>query len=101
VRGKGVGGRNQELCLSLAISIRGLRDTVALCMGTDGVDGVSPAAGAIVDGSTINEAESMRLNPIEHLDNNDTYTFFSKLRRAIVTGYTGTNVNDILVAIGK
>ena len=101
VRGRGVGGRNQELCLSLAISIRGLRDTVALCMGTDGVDGVSPAAGAIVDGSTINEAESMRLNPIEHLDNNDTYTFFSKLRRAIVTGYTGTNVNDILVAIVK
>jgi len=71
------------------------------CTGTDSVDDVSPAAGAIVDGSTINEAESMKLNPIEHLDNNDTYTFFSKLRRATITGYTGTNVNDILVAIVK
>jgi glycerate 2-kinase len=101
VRGKGIGGRNQELCLSLALSIKGLRNTVALCMGTDGVDGVSPAAGAVIDGSTIEEALSKGMNPIEYIDNNDSYTFFSQLKRAIITGYTGTNVNDIFISIIK
>jgi glycerate 2-kinase len=99
VRGSGVGGRNQELCLSLAIAIKGMGDAVALCIGSDGIDGISPAAGAVVDGTTYYEAMSMGLNPLNYLNNNDSYTFFSKLGRAIVTGHTGTNVNDILIAI--
>lgn len=98
VRGRGVGGRNQELCLSFAIAARGL-PTSAACMGTDGVDGNSPAAGAVVDGDTADEAERAGLNPLEHLDNNDSYTLFHKLGRAIHTGPTGTNVNDIFIAL--
>ncbi len=99
VRGNGVGGRNQELCLSLAISIKGLHDVVAACVGTDGIDGMSPAAGAVVDGGLYDEAISRGLDPSEYLMNNDSYTFFQKMRRAIVTGYTSTNVNDIFVAL--
>jgi len=99
VRGNGVGGRNQELCLSLAISIKGLRDVVAACVGTDGIDGVSPAAGAVVDEGLYDEAIVRGLDPSEYLMNNDSYTFFQKMRRAILTGYTGTNVNDIFVAL--
>ena len=98
VKGKGVGGRNQEMCLSLAIEIENL-PIVALCAGSDGIDGVSPAAGAIVDGSTAREAREKGLDPRKFLENNDSYTFFSKLGRAIITGYTGTNVNDFFVAL--
>lgn len=101
VKGSGIGGRNQELCLSLALTIKGLKDTVAVCMGTDGIDGISPAAGAIIDDNTIQEALAMGLNPIEYLENNDSYTFFSQLKRAIITGYTGTNVNDLFIAVMK
>ncbi|NPA97371.1 MAG: glycerate kinase [Crenarchaeota archaeon] len=99
VRGDGVGGRNQELCLSIAIEISGLDNVVAGCMGSDGIDGVSPAAGAIVDGGLASEAMARGLNPREYLDRNDSYTFFSKLGRAIITGYTGTNVNDLFTAL--
>ena len=99
VKGGGIGGRNQELCLSLAISIRGIGKTVAVCIGSDGIDGISPAAGAIIDEQTYFEALSAHLNPIQYLNNNDSYTFFSKLNRAIITGYTGTNVNDLFLAI--
>ncbi|MEM0490375.1 MAG: glycerate kinase [Ignisphaera sp.] len=99
VRGKGIGGRNQELCLSLSISLKTIENYLALCMGSDGIDGISPAAGAIVDGNVFKEAIQMGLNPIEFLENNDSFTFFSKLGRAIFTDYTGTNVNDIFVAI--
>jgi glycerate 2-kinase len=68
-------------------------------MGTDGVDGNSPAAGALVDGYTAEEAESVGLNSLEHLNNNDSYTPFHKLGRAIYTGSTGTNVNDVFIAL--
>jgi glycerate 2-kinase len=101
VMGKGIGGRNQELCLSLLLSIKGLQDIVAVCIGTDGIDGVSPAAGAIIDGSTYQEAISKGLNPRDFLNNNDSYTFFSKLKRTIITGYTDTNVNDVFIAVLK
>jgi glycerate 2-kinase len=99
VRGNGIGGRNQELCLSLTISIKGLRDVVAACVGTDGIDGVSPAAGAVVDGGLHDEAITRGLDPSEYLANNDSYTFFQKMGRAIITGHTGTNVNDIFVVL--
>lgn len=99
VRGSGVGGRNQELCLSLAMSIKGLQNVVAACMGTDGIDGVSPAAGAVIDGGLYEEAIARGLEPSEYLANNDSYTFFQRMGRAIITGYTGTNVNDIFVAL--
>jgi glycerate 2-kinase (EC 2.7.1.-) len=99
VRGRGMGGRNQELCLSFALAVRGLKDVSAACMGTDGVDGNSPAAGAIVDGETVDEAERAGLDPLRHLDENDSYTFFNLVGRAIYTGPTGTNINDIFIAL--
>lgn len=99
VRGSGTGGRNQELCLSLAVSIRGMNNAVAICIGSDGIDGISPAAGAIIDGSMYYEAVSKGLDPLAYLNNNDSYAILSKLSRAIITGYTGTNVNDIFIAI--
>ncbi len=68
-------------------------------MGTDGVDGNSPTAGAFVDGYTAGEVEKADLNPLEHLDNNDSSTLFHKLGRAIYTGPTGTNINDIFIAL--
>jgi glycerate 2-kinase len=62
---------------------------------------VSPAAGAVVDGGLHDEAITRGLDPSEYLVNNDSYTFFQKTGRAIITGYTGTNVNDVFVAIVK
>ncbi|MEM0247279.1 MAG: glycerate kinase [Desulfurococcaceae archaeon] len=101
VRGSGIGGRNQELCLSLAMGISDLPDTVAACVATDGIDGVSPAAGALVDGKTVEKALTMGLNPINYLENNDSYTFFYRLGQVIVTGYTETNVNDLFISLIK
>ncbi|MCX8184922.1 MAG: glycerate kinase [Sulfolobales archaeon] len=97
VRGRGIGGRNQELCVGFAISVRGLSNVVLVSAGSDGVDGNSPAAGGICDGSLVDEALRAGLDPHRYLSNNDTYTLLSKLGRAIVTGPTGTNVNDLVV----
>jgi glycerate 2-kinase len=71
----------------------------AACMGTDWVDGNSPAAMTLVDGDTAEEAERAGLNPLEHLDNNDSYTLFHELDRAVYAGPTGTNVNDVYIAL--
>ena len=99
VRGSGVGGRNQELCLSLALELDGkLEDYAATCIGSDGVDGVSPAAGAVIDEKVVDEAARENISPEKLLEENDSYTFFQSLKRAIVTGYTGTNVNDFFIA---
>ncbi|MEM1617170.1 MAG: glycerate kinase [Desulfurococcus sp.] len=99
VKGSGVGGRNQELCLSFAIAIAGEKGISAACMGTDGIDGISPAAGALVDWETVSEAIQHGLDPVKSLKNNDSFTFFNKLRKTLVTGYTGTNVNDIFISL--
>jgi glycerate 2-kinase len=102
VTGKGVGGRNQELALSAAIGIGGLRNVVVASMGTDGVDGPTNAAGAIASGGTISKAKRLRIDAREMLENNDSHTFFMKTKDLIVTGPTGTNVNDIaVVLVGK
>ncbi len=99
VRGNGIGGRNQELCLALTIETDSKVAYRAACMGTDGVDGISPAAGAFTSNKVREEAAKMKLNPVEYLERNDSYTFFKKLGKTIETGYTGTNVNDILVVL--
>lgn len=97
VRGKGVGGRNSELALSAAMHLRGLgpRALVA-ALATDGGDGPSPGAGAIVDGTTIDRGSKLGLDAQASLANNDSYTYLSQVRDALVTGPTGTNVNDIM-----
>jgi len=99
VRGRGVGGRNQELALSVAIGISGVSGVVFASIGSDGIDGVTDAAGAIVDGSTISEGRVAGLDPYEILSNNDSYTFLKAVKSLIFTGPTGTNVNDLALAI--
>jgi len=99
VTGKGIGGRNQETVLSAARRIAGLRGIAIASIGTDGVDGMTDAAGALIDGQTIVRAERMGLSADEHLRNNDSYSFFEKLGDTIVTGPTGTNVNDIMLIL--
>jgi glycerate-2-kinase len=99
VHGKGRGGRNQELVLSAALSIRGKPAILVSSIGTDGVDGPTDAAGAVADGSTIERGLIRGLDADTYLGENNSYEFFKKLKDLIITGPTGTNVNDILIAI--
>ena len=98
VRGPGRGGRNQELALASALGLRGL-DALVASMATDGVDGPTDAAGAVADGMTVERAEALGIDPLEHLNRNDSYNFFKPLGDLIETGPTGTNVNDIAVIL--
>jgi len=98
VTGSGRGGRNQEVALSAAMRLEEL-DAVIAAMATDGIDGPTEAAGAIVDGFTIKRARDIGLNPLESLRNNDSNSFFSSLGDEIITGPTGTNVNDLTLIL--
>lgn len=98
VTGNGVGGRNQELALSASIEVSGF-DVVVAALATDGIDGPTDAAGAIVDGSTLKRAEMMNMDALQLLADNDSYTFFSRLGDALFTGPTGTNVNDLTLIL--
>jgi hydroxypyruvate reductase len=99
VKGDGLGGRNQELALAAAIALEGLVDVTVLSAATDGSDGPTDAAGAIVDGSTVERARARGLNPADHLARNDSYRFFQALEEQLVTGPTRTNVNDLYLAL--
>ena len=99
VMGKGRGGRNQELALSAALRLRDLEGIALASVGTDGIDGLSSAAGAIVDGFTVERALKLKMNPFTYLANNDSHSFFSALGDGIITGPTGTNVNDIMIIV--
>jgi len=98
IKGKGVGGRNQELALSTVELLSGSR-IVLTTMTTDGVDGISDSAGAIVDGTTLMRAKSVSMDPHEYINNNDSYTFFNKLGDTLNTSSTGTNVNDLTIIL--
>ena len=97
VTGKGRGGRNQELALSAAYELYGEGEYVICSLASDGVDGNSPAAGAIYTNKDIDNALNRGLDPIKYLKNNDSYTLGQRLGTVIVTGYTGTNVNDVTI----
>ena len=99
VRGSGLGGRNKELALALAVNLRDVEGFVAASMGTDGIDGPTDAAGAVVTDDTLRRAAEKRLNPEEYLENNDSHTFFKKVGGLIYTGPTGTNVGDITILL--
>ncbi len=99
VRGTGKGGRNMELALSFAIEIKGLGGVTLLSAGTDGTDGPTDAAGAVVDGQTVRRAELAGLDPLSYLRNNDSYHLFSQTGDLLITGPTGTNVMDIQIVI--
>lgn len=99
VKGSGLGGRNTELALAFAMSIDGLGGITFLSAGTDGTDGPTDAAGAIVDGNTVQKARTAGADPAEYLRNNDSYNFFKKAGGLFITGPTGTNVMDLQVMI--
>ncbi|MFW6114965.1 MAG: glycerate kinase type-2 family protein [Thermodesulfobacteriota bacterium] len=96
IHGKGKGGRNQEFALASAIAIDGLKGLSLFSAGTDGTDGPTDAAGAMVDGSTCEKARKMDLDPGRFLAVNDSYAFFESLGDLIQTGPTRTNVMDII-----
>jgi glycerate-2-kinase len=99
VTGKGKGGRNQEVALAAAMKLGNLDGVAVASLTTDGVDGPTDAAGAIVDGKTLAKAKRMGLSPEKFLAANDSYNLFSKISDLIFTGPTGTNVNDISLIV--
>jgi glycerate 2-kinase len=100
VTGTGRGGRNQEFALAAAEGVASLRVPATLAsLGTDGVDGPTDAAGAVVDSTTISRALEAGLSPASFLANNDAYAFFHALGDLIHTGPTGTNVGDLQVIL--
>ena len=100
VRGAGKGGRNQEFALSMAAGLDLLGERVAAAsIGTDGIDGPTDAAGAIVDSSTMQRAKAAGITPEAFLNDNNTYRFFERLGDLIKTGPTATNVGDLQVIL--
>ncbi|MGD0909104.1 MAG: DUF4147 domain-containing protein [Candidatus Acidiferrales bacterium] len=100
VTGGGVGGRNLAFVLDCVEKIGGQKIAI-LSVGTDGIDGSSPAAGAVADGSTSERARGLGLNPAEYFQQSDSFTFFSKLDDAILTGPTGNNLRDLRILIAE
>lgn len=101
VIGTGKGGRNQELALSASRGIRGLANVVVASVGTDGTDGPTDAAGGIVDGRTYDILKDMNIDVEETLKNNDSYSALRLCDGLVITGPTGTNVNDLILALIK
>jgi hydroxypyruvate reductase len=100
VTGTGRGGRNQEFALALPPFISSVGPLAALAsVGTDGVDGPTDAAGAIVDATTADRAAASGFVPEKYLDNNDSYAFFAALGDLIHTGPTGTNTGDLQIIL--
>ena len=99
VRGPGRGGRCQEFALAVVEPLAGVGGLVVLAAGTDGSDGPTDAAGAIVDGTTLDRARRQGLSPQEALATNDSHEFFSRLGDLVVTGPTGTNLMDLYLGL--
>ncbi len=99
VRGRGTGGRNQEFALAAAGAATQAEPFVLASVGTDGVDGPTDAAGAIVDAATIERARAAGLDPAEFLNDNNAYAFFDAMGDLIHTGPTGTNVGDLQILL--
>lgn len=101
VKGKGQGGRNQEMALAAAMGIADLENTCFFSVGSDGTDGPTDAAGGIADGDTFAKLKEAGVDPYRTLQNNDAYNALKKVQSLIVTGPTGTNVNDLSVLLIK
>jgi hydroxypyruvate reductase len=93
----GLGGRNQELALGAVKDLAGLPEIALMTLATDGGDGPTNAAGAVVTGETLARARSLGLDPADYLARNDAYHFFEKLGDLLKPGPTQTNVNDLAV----
>jgi hydroxypyruvate reductase len=94
VHGQGQGGRNVEFLLALALQLRGLSGVHALAADTDGVDGQSEVAGAVIDPSTLRRALALGIDSAARLADNDAHRYFAALGDQVITGPTFTNVND-------
>jgi glycerate 2-kinase len=95
VRGNGKGGRNQELALAAVEELRDLENVMLITLATDGEDGPTDAAGAVVTGESAGRAERLGLDAAGYLSRNDAYHFFQKMGDLLMTGPSGTNVNDL------
>jgi len=100
VTGNGVGGRNAAFVLDCVEKIAG-KPIAVLSAGTDGVDGLSPAAGAVADGETLSAARAAGLDPQDFCRRSDSYTFFKMLGDAIETGPTGNNLRDLRILLAQ
>ncbi len=94
VRGTGRGGRNAEFLLGLAIALGGAKAIHALAADTDGIDGMEPVAGAVIDPGILDRARALGLDPSAFIESNGAHGFFEKLDAQVITGPTHTNVND-------
>lgn len=99
VRGSGIGGRCQEFACAAMRSLSGVEDAALLVAGTDGTDGPTDAAGALIDGRSLDLALGQGLTPEQALAANDTYTFLNAAGSLIRTGPTGTNVGDLVIGL--
>jgi glycerate-2-kinase len=99
VLGNGRGGRNQEVALSFALEIAGTPGISMLSAGTDGIDGPTDAAGAMVDGETVSLARRAGLDPLSHLAANDAYPLLDRCGALLKSGPTGTNVMDVQIIL--
>ena len=97
--GKGLGGRNQEIALAAAVGIDGLADAAVFSVGSDGTDGPTDAAGGYADGDTAAQLRSRGIAIDAVLKDNDAYHALEKIGGLIITGATGTNVNDVAVVL--
>ena len=95
LRGNGLGGRNQEVALGAVEGLAGVPGVLLVALATDGEDATTGAAGAVVSGETLQRAREAGLDPAEILRRNDSFHFFERLGDLLVTGPTGTNVNDL------
>jgi len=100
LRGNGIGGRNLEVALGAVEGFAGLRSMYLVTCATDGEDGTSGCAGAIVDGYSLERAKNSGLEPLDYLNENNSKEFFDRLGDSLVTGPSGTNVNDITFILG-
>ena len=99
--GRGKGGRSQELALAAALRLENWERITLLSAGTDGSDGPTDAAGAIVDGTTADRARQLGLSPAAYLADNDSYHFFKALGDLVITGPTNTNVMDLQIILAS
>jgi glycerate 2-kinase len=100
IRGNGRGGRNQELALAAVPDLGGLTNVMLVTLATDGEDGPTDAAGAVVTAKTLKRGQKLRLFPQTFLDNNDAYHYFDPLGDLLKPGPSGTNVNDLTFIFG-
>ncbi|MHA1433665.1 MAG: glycerate kinase type-2 family protein [Candidatus Heimdallarchaeota archaeon] len=99
IKGDGLGGRNQEVILAALASNLDINDVVIAALGTDGIDGPTDAAGALGDYANLATIKHLSLDITDYLERNDAYNFFKQINGLIITGDTGTNVSDIIVAL--